>query len=138
MNVDLAIEWPSSAFEGKADKDLYKESEVSQESEEFKDFQDGGGGWWVPYILKEKGSYKKLFFFARATRGIEVENGIQFSREQLLAIFEQWEVASKSFLRPGHDYFEEFLGDMRRVKYPKNFALRTAFEKSKGTLTRRP
>jgi len=103
------------------------------EVEEVDEAKDGCVGVvWQPYVLKKpQTSSKMLFELAREIRGVERERSKKLSTAQYKAIFDKWEAASRLFLRPGHDYFTEFLAKLDLVTVPKRETLKAAFERAK-------
>jgi hypothetical protein len=84
------------------------------------------------YVLTKAGtSNKQLHELAREVRGVENKRGKGFNTRQYKAIFQMWEQASKSSLRPGHDYFVEFLAKLNCVLVPKGETLQAAFDRAK-------
>ena len=92
--------------------------------------QDGCGGVvWQPYVLtKSNTSNKKVFDLAREIRGVEKKRGKKLPATQYRRIFDKWESTSRPFLRPGHDYFTEFLAKLDCVTVPRACALQYAHE----------
>ena len=91
-----------------------------------------GGVVWQPYVLKEHHSSNKMLHeFAREVKGVEKKRGNKFNTAQYVAIYRPWEFASRPFLRPGHDYFVEFLAKLNSVTVPKGETLQAAFERAK-------
>jgi hypothetical protein len=104
-----------------------------EEGDEGEEAEDGCGGVCVEkYVLKRAGtSNKQLHEFAREVRGIENRQEKRFGVTQYKAIFQRWRHKSKPFLRPGHDYFIEFLAKLDCVVIPKGETLQAAFERAK-------
>lgn len=106
------------------------------EVEEHDDVDEGKDGcvWvrWQSYVLiKPQTSNKQLHELARETRGVEKRRGKKLALVQYTAIFKKWEAASLRFLRPGHDYFTEFLAKLDCVTVPNGETLLAAFERAK-------
>ena len=104
-----------------------------EEVDEVDEAKDGCGGVaWQPYVLKKpRTSNKMLHELAREIRGTEKKRGKKLRVAQYKAIFCKWESASRPFLRPGHDYFTEFLAKLDCVTLPKGETLYSAFERAK-------
>ena len=104
-----------------------------EEHDEVDEAEDGCGGvQWRSYVLKAKRtSNKMLHELARAINGVEKRRGKKFPTAQYKTIFDKWESASQPFLRPGHDYFTEFLAKLDCVTVPKGETLQAAFERAK-------
>ena len=75
-----------------------------------------------------------LHELAREIGGVEKKRGKKLTAAQYKPIYDNWESASRSFLRPGHDYFPEFLAKLGRVTVPKGETLKAAFERAKTKL----
>jgi len=107
---------------------------ISPVSADFHDeVEDGCGGVeWQLHVLKKNGtSNEQLHELAREVRGVEKRRGRKFTIGQYRQLFENWAAASKPFLRPGHDYFTEFLAKLDCVAVPKGETLQAAFERAK-------
>jgi hypothetical protein len=113
--------------------DLGTFHDEAEEVDEVDEAKDGCGCVCVEkYVLKRAGtSYKQLHELAREVRGVENRQGKRFNVRQYKAIFQKWERKSKSFLRPGHDYFVEFLAKLDCVLIPKGETLQAAFGRAK-------
>jgi hypothetical protein len=74
-----------------------------KEVDEVNEAQDGCGGVvWQPYVLKKaQTSNKQLHELARDIKGVEKRRGRKLTRQHYRTIFDNWESASRSFLRPG-------------------------------------
>src|SRR5438045_2826393 len=85
-----------------------------EEYDEIEETKDGCGGVaWQSYVLKKPQTSNKLLHeLAREIRGVEKRQGKKMTPVQYKAIFNQWELASKPCLRPGHDYFTELLAKL--------------------------
>src|SRR5262249_11509441 len=96
--------------------------------------KDGCGGVaWQPYVLKKPNtSNKQLHELAREIRGVEKRRLRRLTVTHYKRIFDRWESASQPFLKPGHDYFTEFLAKLDCVTVPKGETLQAAFERAKG------
>ena len=103
-----------------------------EEHDEVDEGKDGCGGVeWQQYVLKKpQTSNKQLHELAREIRGVEKRRGKKLVVVQYEAIFRKWEAASLPFLRPGHDYFTEFLAKLNCVTVPKGETLLAAFERA--------
>jgi len=73
-----------------------------------------------------------LHELAREIRGVEKKRGKKLSPAQYKAILDNWEVASRPFLRAGHDYFTQLLAKLNCVTVPKGETLQAAFERAKA------
>ena len=104
-----------------------------EEVDELDEAEDGcGGGAWQPYVLKKPNtSNKMLHELAREIRGVEKKRGKRLSVAEYKIVYRKWEVASRPFLKPGHDYFVELLAKLDCVTVPKGETLRAAFERAK-------
>jgi hypothetical protein len=127
--MKLASSWPEEAPTAIPSGQLYDESEEYDEVDESKD--GCGGVQWRKYVLnKGRTSDTILFKLAREVRGIEQRRGKSLTVTQYKAICDNWEDASRPFLRKGHDYFPEFLAKLDRVTMPKGETLETAFRRA--------
>jgi hypothetical protein len=104
-----------------------------EEVDEVDEAEDGcGGGVWQPYVLKKtQTSNKQLHELAREIRGVEKKRGKKLTVTHYKAIFDNWERASRPFLRAEHDYFTELLAKLDCVTIPKGETLRAALERAK-------
>jgi hypothetical protein len=128
--VKLAESWVEDAPLEPALAGFHDEVEEHDEVDEAKD--GCGGVEWQPYVLrKPQTSNKLLHELAREIRGVEKKRGKKFAVAQYKAVFGKWESASRSFLRPGRDYFTEFLAKLDCVTVPKGETLKAAFERAK-------
>jgi hypothetical protein len=128
--VKLADSWTEDV---PAVADLGTFHDEVEEVDEVEEAEDGWGGVCVEkYVLRRAGtSNKQLHELAREVRGVEKKRGKRFSVRQYKLIFQKWEHKSKLFLRPGHDYFVEFLAKLDCVLVPKGETLQAAFERAK-------
>jgi hypothetical protein len=128
--MKLANSWVEDASITIPGKALYDEVEELDEGDEA---EDGCGGVvWRPYVLtKANSSNKMLHELGREIRGTEKQRGKRLGAMVYKAIFHKWESVSRSFLRPGYDYFTEFLAKLDCVTVPKGQTLRGAFERAK-------
>jgi hypothetical protein len=112
--------------------ELTKLGAFHDEVEEVDEAKDGCGGvLWQPYVLKKRHtSNKMLHELAREVKGEEKRRGKRLGATVYKTIFDNWERASQPFLRPGHDYFTEFLARLNRVTVPKGETLQEAFERA--------
>jgi hypothetical protein len=129
--MKLADSWPGDTLTGTASECFHDEAE---EIDEVDEAQDGCGSVvWQPYVLKKtQTSNKQLHELAREIRGVEKKRGRRLRPTQYKPIFTKWESASEPFLKPGHDYFTEFLAKLDCVTVPKGETLQAAFERAKG------
>ena len=72
-----------------------------------------------------------LHELAREIRGVEKKCGKKLTVDQYKRIFDNWQSASRPFLRAGHDYFSELLAKLDCVTVPKGETLQAAFERAK-------
>jgi len=87
---------------------------------------------WQKYVLTDaRTSYKQLHELAREIRGAEKRGARKLNAVQYKKIYDNWEAASRPFLRPGHDYFTELLAKLDCVTVPKGETLSAAFEWAK-------
>jgi hypothetical protein len=87
---------------------------------------------WQPYVLRKPNSTnKQLHELAREIKGVEKRRGKNLTAKQYKAIYDNWESASRSFLRPGRDYFTEFLAKLDCVTVPRGETLQAALERAK-------
>jgi hypothetical protein len=130
LPMKLAESWVDDARAGTALGDFHDEVE---EVDEVDEAEDGCGGVVVqPYALKKYNtSNKQLHELAREIRGVEKKRGRRLTVTHYRRIFDKWEFASKRFLKPGHDYFTEFLAKLDCVTVPKGETLQSAFERAK-------
>ena len=128
--MKLAESWVEDTPTGVTSEGFHDEVE---ELDELDEAEDGCGGVvWQPYVLKEHHSSNKMLHeFAREVKGVEKKRGNKFNTAQYVAIYRPWEFASRPFLRPGHDYFVEFLAKLNSVTVPKGETLQAAFERAK-------
>ena len=128
--MKLADSWVEDAPTATALEGFHDEVEEVDEVDEAKD--GCGGVVWQPYVLKKPHtSNKMLHELAREIRGVEKRRGKKLTATQYKTIFDKWEAASRPFLRPGHDYFTEFLAKLDCVTVPKGETLQAAFERAK-------
>jgi hypothetical protein len=127
--MKLANSWAEEAPTTIASKQLYDELEECDEVDESK---DGCGGvcWWEYVLKKPHTSNRMLLELARDVRGVEIKHGKPLTVHQYKTIFNNWEDASRPFLRKGHDYFTEFLARLSSVTMPKGETLESAFQRS--------
>jgi hypothetical protein len=129
--MKLANSWVEDAPTATALEHFHDEVEEHDEVDEAKD--GCGGVVWQPYALKKPHtSNKMLHELAREIRGVEKKRGKKLTVTQYKTIFDKWERASRPFLRPGHDYFTDFLAKLDCVTVPKGETLRAAFERAKA------
>ena len=104
-----------------------------EEDDDVDEAQDGCCGVvWQAYVLKKaQTSNKQLHELAREVKGVQKRLGSELTDQQYKTIFDKWAAASKPFLRPGHDYFTEFLAKLDCVTVPKGETLTGAFERAK-------
>jgi len=104
-----------------------------EEVDEVNEAEDGCGGVdWHPDVLKKPNtSNKQLHELAREVKGMEKRHRRPLTASHYKRIFEKWKSASRRFLKPGHDYFTEFLAKLDCVTVPKGETLQTAFERAK-------
>ena len=104
-----------------------------EEHDEVDETEDGCGGvqWELQVLKKGRTSNKMLHELARDVRGVEKARRKRFSIRQYKFLIDQWAAASKPYLRPGHDYFTEFLAKLDCVTVPKGETLQAAFERAK-------
>jgi hypothetical protein len=104
-----------------------------EELDEVDEVQDACGGVaWQQYVLKKPHTTNKLLHeLAREIRGVEKRRGKKLTVAYYKSIFDKWESVSRPFLRPGHDYFTEFLAKLDCVTVPKGQTLKAAFERAK-------
>lgn len=104
-----------------------------EEYDEVDEIEDGCGAVvWQPYVLKQAHtSNKRLHELAREIRGVEKRRGKKLTLAHYRSIFTHWEIASKPFLRPGHDYFTYLLAKLDCVTVPKGETLKAAFERAR-------
>jgi hypothetical protein len=128
--VKLAESWVEDTPTGVALEDFHDEVE---EVDEVDEAEDGCGGVvWQPYVLrKPSSSNKQLHELAREIRGVEKRRGRRLIVSHYKRIFDAWAFASRQFLKPGHDYFTEFLAKLDCVMVPKGETLQVAFERAK-------
>lgn len=127
--MKLANSWGEEAPTAVPPEQLYDEYEESDEVDESKD--GCGGVEWRKYVLnKGRTSDTILFELAREVRGVEQRRGKSLTVTQYKAICDNWEDASRRFLRKGHDYFPEFLAKLDRVTMPKGETLEAAFRRA--------
>jgi hypothetical protein len=126
----LADSWIENEPISPVSADFHDEVE---EHDEVDEAEDGCGGvqWWMYVLKKGRTSNKILHELAREIRGVEKRRGGKFSVRQYGLIFDKWAAASKPFLRPGYDYFTEFLAKLDCVTVPKGETLQAAFERAK-------
>ena len=128
--MKLADSWNEDVSEIAAVTTFHDEVEEHDEVDEAKD--GCGGVAWQPYVLKQPNSSNAMLHeLAREVRGEERSRGRKFSTTQYGEIYRKWEFASHPFLRPGHDYFTEFLAKLDCVTVPKGETLQAAFERAK-------
>jgi hypothetical protein len=128
--MSLAGSWVDEPATPLPSGQLYDEYEEYDEIDESKD--GCGGVAWQQYVLnKSRTSYKMLHELARDVRGVERKRGKSLTVTQYKTICDEWEAASRPFLRKGHDYFTEFLAKLASVSMPKGETLGTAFERAK-------
>jgi hypothetical protein len=128
--MKLAESWTEDAPTGTALEGFHDEVEEVDEVDEAKD--GCGGVVWQPYVLtKTKSSNKLLHQLAREIRGMEKKHGKKLTVAQYKTIFDNWQSASRPFLRAGHDYFSELLAKLDCVTVPKGETLQAAFERAK-------
>ena len=103
-----------------------------EEDDEVQEVKDGCGGVaWLTYVLKKPQTSNKLLHeLAREIRGVEKRQGKKMMAVHYKTIFNKWELASKPYLRPGHDYFTELLAKLDCVVVPKSETLQAAFERA--------
>jgi hypothetical protein len=129
--MKLAESWIEHVPSAPALECFHDEVEEVNELDEAKD--GCGGVAWQPYVLKKPNtSNKQLHELAREIRGVEKRRGRRLTVTEYKRIFDRWESASQPFLKPGHDYFTEFLAKLDCVTVPKGETLQTAFERAKG------
>jgi hypothetical protein len=127
--MKLANSWAEEAPTTIPSAQLYDEYEESDEVDESKD--GCGGVGWRKYVLnKGRTSDTILFELAREVRGVKQRRGKNLTVTQYKAICDNWEDASRRFLRKGHDYFPKFLAKLDRVTMPKGETLETAFRQA--------
>ena len=108
---------------------LYDESEEYDEVDESKD-GCGGVEWWKYVLKKRHTSNDVMFELAREVLGVERRRSTRLTIGQYKAICDQWEDASRPFLRANHDYFTEFLAKLNSVTMPRGETLESAFRRS--------
>ena len=86
----------------------------------------------VALCLKE-GSHQQqtLHELAREIRGTENRRRKKLTPQQYKTICEKWTLASKPFVKPGHDYFPELLAKLDCVTVRTGETLLAAFERAK-------
>src|ERR1051325_4406458 len=128
--MKLANTWAPRDLYSKTVQGFHDEVEEHDEVDETKD-----GCWgvkWQQYVLtKARTSYKQLHELAREVKGVERKWGKKFTITQHQTIFGKWEATSRRFLRPGVDYFTEFLAKLDCVTVPKGETLQVAFERAR-------
>jgi hypothetical protein len=104
-----------------------------EEVDEIDEAEDGCGGvGWRPYVIKKPHtSNKMLHEIAREVKGEEKRRGKRLRAAVYKTIFDNWESASRPFLRPAQDYFTEFLVKLDSVTVPKGETMQAAFERAK-------
>jgi hypothetical protein len=128
--MKLAESWVEDALTGTALEAFHDEVEEVDEVDEAKD--GCGGVVWQPYVLKKPHTSNKwLHELAREIKGVEKRRGRRLTVANYKTIFDKWESASRPFLRPGDDYFTEFLAKLDCVTVPKGETLQAAFERAK-------
>jgi hypothetical protein len=128
--MKLAESWIEDATIATASEAFHDEVEEHDEVDEAKD--GCGRVAWQPYVLKKPHtSNKMLHELAREIKGVEKRRGRRLTVASYKTIFDKWESASRPFLRPGHDYFTEFLAKLDCVTVPKGETLQAAFERAK-------
>jgi hypothetical protein len=128
--VKLAESWIEDTPTGVALEDFHDEVE---EVDEVDEAEDGCGGVvWQPYVLRKPNtSNKQLHELAREVRGVEKRRGRRLTVSHYKRTFDRWAFASRQFLKPGHDYFTEFLAKLDCVMVPKGETLQAAFDRAK-------
>jgi len=128
--VKLAESWVEDTPTGAELEGFHDEVEELDEVDEVEDGCGGVGG--QPYVLRKPNtSNKQLHELAREVRGVEKRSGRRLTVSQYKRIFDRWAFASRQFLKPGHDYFTEFLAKLDCVMVPKGETLQAAFEGAK-------
>jgi len=128
--MKLADSWVEDTSIGTALEPFHDEVEEVDELDEAKD--GCGGVDWQQYVLKKPHTSNKLLHeLAREIRGVEKKGAKKLTVTQYKTIFDNWETASRPFLRPPHDYFTEFLAKLDCVTVPKGETLQAAFERTK-------
>ena len=128
--MKLTETWVEDACAAAALEHFHDEVEEVDEVDEAKD--GCGGVAWQPYVLtKPNTSNKMLHELAREIGGVEKRRGKKLTVRQYRWIFDKWESASVAYLRPGYDYFTEFLAKLDCVTVPKGETLQAAFERAK-------
>jgi hypothetical protein len=127
--MSLAGSWVDEPATPLPSGQLYDEYEEYDEIDESKD--GCGGVAWQQYVLnKSRTSNKMLHELARDVRGVERKRGKSLTVTQYKTICDEWEAASRPFLRKGRDYFTEFLAKLASVSMPKGETLESAFQRS--------
>ena len=128
--MKLAESWVEDTPTGVTSEGFRDEAEELDEADEA---QDGWGAVeWQPYVLrKPNSSNKQLHELAREIKGVEKRRGRRLTVSHYKRIFDRWAFASRQFLKPGHDYFTEFLAKLDCVMVPKGETLQAAFDRAK-------
>src|SRR5262249_15654704 len=127
--VKLAESWVEDTPTGAALEGFHDEVEEVDEIDEAED--ECGGVLWQPHVLtKSKTRNKMLHEFAREIRGVEKKRGKKLQAMQYRRIYDKWESASRPFLRPGRDYFTEFLAKLDCVTVPRGETLQAALQRA--------
>lgn len=128
--MKLAHGWVKNGPVPSVGEGFHDEVEEYDEADESK--EGCGGVEWQPYVLKQPHTSNKLLHeLARETRGVEKRQRKKLTSAHYKSIIDHWEIASKPYLRVGHDYFTDFLAKLDCVTVPKGETLAAAFERAR-------